>query len=96
MVNYLDLRPSRSFENPFSDWRQLGAAVLLLHAVAFSTANAQSKPTASPIPAQAKTQSTKAAIANQSQNAPLFSFSYTIDEPSRQSSAEMPNRSKIA
>jgi hypothetical protein len=25
MVNYLDLRPSRSVENPFSDWRRLGA-----------------------------------------------------------------------
>ena len=34
---------------------------------------------ASPIPAEAKTQSTKAAIANEKQNAPLFSFNYRID-----------------
>src|SRR4030088_1947704 len=79
MVDHLKLRPSRSAESPFSDWQPLGAAVLLLHAVAFSTANAQSRPTASPIPAEVKQQSSKAVIASENQNAPLFSFSYTID-----------------
>jgi hypothetical protein len=79
MVNYLDLRPSHSVENPFSDWQQLGAAVLLFHAVAFSTENAQSQSMASPIRAEAKTQSTNAAVANQAQNPPLFSFNYAID-----------------
>ena len=37
MVSYLNLRPSHSVENSFSDWQQLGAAVLLLHAIALST-----------------------------------------------------------
>jgi hypothetical protein len=79
MVKYPNLRPSRYVENPFSDWQQLGAVILLLHALAFSTANGQSQSTASPIRAEAKTQSTQAAEANQAQNPPLFSFSYTID-----------------
>jgi hypothetical protein len=40
MVNYLNWRSSQSVENPFL--LQFGGAVLLIHAVAFSTASAQS------------------------------------------------------
>jgi hypothetical protein len=78
MVNYLILRASHPFRNLLT-WQRLGAIVVLLYAVVFSRANAQTRAPISFVPAQTDKQSNKQGVTSGGGTGKLLSFTFTVD-----------------
>jgi len=78
VVNYLILHASFLFRNLFS-WQQLRPVVVLSYAVAFATANAQTKAPSSSVSAQTDKQFNKEGVTSGDGTGKLLSFNFTVD-----------------